>query len=918
MCAPSNAAINEIIDRMEDALVDCDGSKLQLNIVRLGAGSNKEKQAQMQARNQAGGKSAPAASMPFHDRISLDNLVKEHRASGGDSTTAASADGAQPRSSADLSTPLSILKDRAARALDEHRALAKQSNDIHDRIKQLQHLIQVEDMQAEHEMDLKRAEEKRASSPAMAAASSAAPSSTLSQRATYEKELAELEIQKRAVLQRKNEQNHVVTQLKSRERVEARTALSPTDSLRASILQGAYVILTTLSGAGIEFFRNLKLSFSTVIVDESAQSSEVASLIPLKYNVKRCILVGDPSQLSATVKSRRAVEYAWKQSLFQRLQLNQPEGVEMLTTQYRMHWEIVRWPSSMFYEGRLQTAPELCEELVKAGHVSMQPAASAASSHAPKIDLRLAPYVLYDVVHGRESSGQRASLFNIAEADLTVQLFLFLRKQLAAQASAVAGGARSSAPAVRPNSVTLTHRIGVISPYQRQVSELRRRFSSDLSAAEMAVLEIDSVDAFQGREKDFIIFSCVRAQVDDGSARRSGIGFLSEFARLNVALTRARLGMYIVAHAATVSQDATWASLVSDARARRRIVSVPANVRDLFRSPLWSETKWLAEMEPCPSHTATTATSAAGQKADKIGAASAAAATGTGAKHAASASAAAAASSKTSPSAPRPLAVSNAPRPLVPVSASAHAAAAASASSSAAAASASSSSDILPLEKVLKKVVRPEGSLFLNEQRTGVVRPPVPISKTSTAAPVAGAASHSKAHGAAPAVGALTPLGSKHAAGPQPILKAIRPAGAAAASASAGLSAAAIATAKAAASKPSSAHRPTAAASSSSAAPSSVPPKRVTVPPPHVHTHAAASSTPQPKPASAAAPSKKAAPQRASKSKAAEPSSSDSSSDDSSDDELLLPVTAAKSKTSGAAAASKPKSIASARPPTKC
>ena len=905
VCAPSNAAINEIIDRMEDALVDCDGSKLQLNIVRLGAGSNKEKEAQAQPRNQRGAKGAPAATMPFHDRISLDNLVREHKAGGGDSLTT-SAEGSLPRS-VDLSTPLSILQGRAARAVDEHHALMKQSDAIHDRIKQLEHLIRFEEMQAEHELDLKRAEDKRAASPAMAAAAAAAaPSSSVSPLAAYVKELAELEIQKKVVLQRKNEKKHVVNQLKSRERVEARTALSPTDSLRASILQGAHVILTTLSGAGIEFFRNLKLSFSTVIVDESAQSSEVASLIPLKYNVKRCILVGDPSQLSATVRSRRAVEYAWKQSLFQRLQLNQPEGVEMLTTQYRMHWEIVRWPSNMFYAGRLQTAQELCEELIKAGHVSMQPAASAASSRAPKIDLRLAPYVLYDVEHGRESTSQRSSLFNVEEAELTVQLFLFLKKQLAAQANDAMGGAKSSADAaVRPSSVALTRRIGVISPYQRQVSELRRRFSSKLSDAEMAVLEIDSVDAFQGREKDFIIFSCVRAPEKSG-ARKSGIGFLSEFARLNVALTRARLGMYIVAHANTVSQDATWANLVLDARARHRVICVPPTVSDLFRSALWSETKWLAEMEPCPMPTATTTT--AGQKSDKMGAAAAAAGSATKTVTSSSTAAAAAANGKTGPSAPS----KNAPHPVVPVTASAPVAAAAAAAASASS-SAAADPSILSLDKVLKKPARPEGALFLNEQRTGVVRPPVPmpIAKPSPAA------SHAKPHGIAAPLGALTPLGSKHAAGPQPILKPIRPAAGAAAGAS-GLSAAAIAAVKLAASKPSSARRPIAAAAASSASPSSVPPKRVAAPPP-AHAPAAASSAQhhaQAKSATSPPTSTKPNPKPASKSKAGNSSSSDSSSDDSSDDELLLPQ-AGKSKASAPTSNSKQRPAGSVLPPTK-
>ena len=111
---------------------------------------------------------------------------------------------------------------------------------------------------------------------------------------------------------------------------------------RIAVLDRAEIICSTLSGAGQESLGQLAFEFETVIVDEAAQSVELASLIPLRYGCRRCIFVGDPNQLPPTVLSRPAMQAGYDQSLFVRMQAATPDNVHLLSIQYRMHPSCVR------------------------------------------------------------------------------------------------------------------------------------------------------------------------------------------------------------------------------------------------------------------------------------------------------------------------------------------------------------------------------------------------------------------------------------------------------------------------------------------------------------------------------------------------------------------------------------------------
>ena len=153
------------------------------------------------------------------------------------------------------------------------------------------------------------------------------------------------------------------------------------------VLNDAAIVCTTLSCAGYSMFSQLKQGFDTVLVDEAAQAVEMSTLIPLKYACRRLILVGDPNQLPATVFSDHAMKHNYEQSLFQRLQIG-GQRVAMLTTQYRMHPQISRFPGIRFYDGALRDAPGMAE-------------ATAAPWHEKRC---FGPYVFYDVDDGVATS----------------------------------------------------------------------------------------------------------------------------------------------------------------------------------------------------------------------------------------------------------------------------------------------------------------------------------------------------------------------------------------------------------------------------------------------------------------------------------------------------------------------------------
>ncbi|KAI0379125.1 SEN1 N terminal-domain-containing protein [Hypomontagnella monticulosa] len=298
--------------------------------------------------------------------------------------------------------------------------------------------------------------------------------------------------------------------------------------IQQEILDSAQVLCATLSGSGHEMFKNLQVEFETVIIDEAAQCVELSALIPLKYGCSKCILVGDPKQLPPTVLSQSAARYGYDQSLFVRMQRNHPNDVHLLDTQYRMHPEISLFPSKEFYERRLVDG----DDMRKLRH---QPWHQSAL---------LGPYRFFDVKGIQEKGRKGQSLVNLEELKVAMQLF----ERLTAD---------------HPK-IDFKGKIGIITPYKAQLYELRDQFSRRYGEKIKEHIEFNTTDAFQGRECEIIIFSCVRA------SPTGGIGFMTDIRRMNVGLTRAKSSLYILGDSRALVQGEFWNKLIEDARARDR------------------------------------------------------------------------------------------------------------------------------------------------------------------------------------------------------------------------------------------------------------------------------------------------------------------------------------------------------------
>ncbi|KAF8821440.1 Rna-directed Rna polymerase, partial [Cardiosporidium cionae] len=216
-------------------------------------------------------------------------------------------------------------------------------------------------------------------------------------------------------------------------------------------------------------------------------------------------------------------------SLFQRL-----EGVNfkvnILSTQYRMHPEISRFPSTTFYNSQLKDAENILQLAIPPFPWNTIPL--------------FKPLVFFtiDSQHVEEGS----SLINTEEAFFAVQLLDLLRSVLLE---------------VGPSNPPWTQRVAIISPYSMQVQRIRRLVKSLLGIpmGKLCPIDVNTVDGFQGREKDFVIFSAVRAHfVGDGSTKKKSIGFLADERRMNVALTRARLNLWVIGNGRFLMGNPHW------------------------------------------------------------------------------------------------------------------------------------------------------------------------------------------------------------------------------------------------------------------------------------------------------------------------------------------------------------------------
>ncbi|KAK9830550.1 hypothetical protein WJX72_012414 [[Myrmecia] bisecta] len=325
--------------------------------------------------------------------------------------------------------------------------------------------------------------------------------------------------------------------------------------VRQAVVKSAEVVACTLSSAGGDLLSLLKTGpfFNALIIDEAAQALEPAALIALQLVAPsgrivlaaqalepaalialqlvapsgRIVLVGDPKQLPATVISRAAEAANLAQSLFERLQ-QAGYPVAMLSEQYRMHPAISAWPSAFFYDGKLVDGRGIREGGERDAAFHKQPC--------------FPPLAFYDCLEGRERAGSRegsgGSLSNALEAELACTLYTGVMRQYAAELGSVA----------------------VLTPYRAQLSTLRSVFRRAHGEDGIANIDFATVDGFQGKEADVVIFSCVRAhQLRSGMG---SVGFLADVRRMNVALTRARRALWIIGHSQTLLSSPPWKALI--------------------------------------------------------------------------------------------------------------------------------------------------------------------------------------------------------------------------------------------------------------------------------------------------------------------------------------------------------------------
>lgn len=299
------------------------------------------------------------------------------------------------------------------------------------------------------------------------------------------------------------------------------------------LLEAADVICSTAVGAGDP--RLSRFKFHSILIDESMQATEPECMVPVVLGARQLVLVGDHCQLGPVVMCKKASRAGLSRSLFERLVVLGIRPIR-LEVQYRMHPALSEFPSNLFYEGSLQNGVHGSERRMK------------------NIDfpwpLPEKPMFFYCCQGQEEIAGSGTSYLNRTEAAYVEKITTkFLKSGL------------------RPDQ------LGIITPYEGQRAFLVQYMQHNGSYHTKLYMEIEvaSVDAFQGREKDIIIFSCVR------SNEHQGIGFLNDPRRLNVALTRARYGIIIVGNPKVLSKQPIWNHLLTFYKESKVLVEGPLN-----------------------------------------------------------------------------------------------------------------------------------------------------------------------------------------------------------------------------------------------------------------------------------------------------------------------------------------------------
>ena len=319
--------------------------------------------------------------------------------------------------------------------------------------------------------------------------------------------------------------------------------------INAELFGEARVIACTLVGSAHHLLEGMK--FGTLFIDEAAQALEAACWIPMR-RASRVILAGDHCQLPPTVKSIAALRAGLGKTLMERIAENKPEVVTLLKIQYRMNDEIMRFSSDWFYGGKVESAPQIKyrsvldydhpitwidtsneeNQITIEGEDAPEDSASTSSSAS-------ASNQNSDLNFKEQFVGESFGRINKAEAELTLltlaEYFTKISKRR-----------------------VLEERIdvGIISPYRAQVQYLKKLIKKyEFFKPYRRLISVNTVDGFQGQERDVILISLVRSN-DEGQ-----IGFLKDLRRMNVAMTRARMKLIILGNKETMTKHPFYKKL---------------------------------------------------------------------------------------------------------------------------------------------------------------------------------------------------------------------------------------------------------------------------------------------------------------------------------------------------------------------
>ena len=319
--------------------------------------------------------------------------------------------------------------------------------------------------------------------------------------------------------------------------------------INSELFGEARVIACTLVGSAHRLLEGMK--FGTLFIDEAAQALEAACWIPMR-RASRVILAGDHCQLPPTVKSIAALRAGLGKTLMERIAENKPEVVTLLKIQYRMNDEIMRFSSDWFYGGKVESAPQIKyrsvldydhpitwidtsneeNQITIEGEDAPEDSASTSSSIS-------AANQNSDLNFKEQFVGESFGRINKAEAELTLltlaEYFTKIGKQR-----------------VLSESID----VGIISPYRAQVQYLKKLIKKyEFFKPYRRLISVNTVDGFQGQERDVILISLVRSN-DEGQ-----IGFLKDLRRMNVAMTRARMKLIILGNKDTMTKHPFYKKL---------------------------------------------------------------------------------------------------------------------------------------------------------------------------------------------------------------------------------------------------------------------------------------------------------------------------------------------------------------------